>query len=310
MLDPWIVLCAAGLESMFSYPAALQRIVPHPVVWVGHALNSLEARWNNPVLSAWQRKFLGVAALLVVAGASGLAGYLLQIILMPVSGILVAVVATVGLAHRSLYTHVAAVMKALDADDLPRARSAVGMIVGRDVDSLDASGITAAALESLAESFNDGVIAPLFWLLLGGLPGLFIYKACNTADSIIGHKEPRWKDFGWCAARTDDLLNLLPARLAGGLICMIAPTAWPIMVRDARKHASPNAGWPEAAMAGALRLKLGGAASYDGLVCDRPTFGDGSTPTAQDLRRGLRLYVFACAIMWAILAVGEWLWRP
>jgi adenosylcobinamide-phosphate synthase len=179
------------------------------------------------------------------------------------------------------------------------------MIVGRDTGQLDAEAVAAAALESLAESFNDGVVAPAFWLLVGGLPGLFAYKSVNTADSLIGHKEERWRMFGWAAARTDDLMNLIPARAAGGLIALAGGGGWRIMVRDARRHASPNAGWPEAAMAGALGVQLGGAARYDGVLTSRPTFGDGPRPTPADLARGLRLYRRACLLLWLIpLAIG------
>src|SRR5262245_54366782 len=160
---------------------------------------------------------------------------------------------------------------------------------------LDESGVAAAALESLAESFNDGIVAPAFWMFVGGLPGLFAYKAVNTADSMIGHMEPRWREFGWASARLDDVMNWIPARIAGGLISFTGGD-WRVMWADARNHASPNAGWPEAAMAGALRVQLGGPATYDGVAHDRPRFGDGPRPTAHDLRRGLRHYVWACAM--------------
>jgi adenosylcobinamide-phosphate synthase len=223
-------------------------------------------------------------------------------------GLALVLLATVGLAQRSLYQHAAAVLHALDAEDLNAARDAVGRIVGRDVGDLDAEGVSAAALESLAESFNDGVVAPAFWLAIAGLPGLFVYKAVNTADSLIGHREPRWRAFGWAAARTDDLMNLAPARLAGLLIAGAARRGLRVMLRDARHHASPNAGWPEAAMAGALGVRLGGPAAYDGAVHDRPWFGQGAAPGVSALRRGLRLYLIACGLLWAALAVGGALW--
>jgi adenosylcobinamide-phosphate synthase len=192
--------------------------------------------------------------------------------------------------------------------DLPAARAAVGMIVGRDTETLDREGVAAAALESLAESFNDGVVAPLFWFLVGGLAGLFAYKAVNTADSIIGHREEPYRCFGWAAARTDDLMNLIPARIAGAVIALVAGRGWRIMLRDAAKHASPNSGWPEAAMAGALGVQLGGAASYDGVTHERPTFGDGPRPSPLDLHRGLGLYLRACALLAAALALGGLAW--
>lgn len=216
---------------------------------------------------------------------------------------------TLGLAQRSLYDHVVAVAKALEADDLSAARTAVGRIVGRDTAALDASGVATAAIESLAESFNDGIVAPALWLAVGGLPGLYVYKAVNTADSLIGHREPRWKDFGWAAARTDDAMNLVPARLAGALIATAGGRGWRVMVRDAHLHASPNAGWPEAAMAGALGVRLGGPVAYDGVVTERPIFGEGPMPTAADLRRALNIYVRACGLLWAAVAMGARLWR-
>jgi adenosylcobinamide-phosphate synthase len=241
-----------------------------------------------------------LVALLVAA--SILLGAILQGVLgasLPALTI-IALIATGGLAQRSLHDHVAAVLLPLQAGDLPAARAAVGMIVGRDIDQLDAEGVTAAALESLAESFNDGVVAPAFWLLVGGLPGLFVYKSVNTADSLVGHKEERWRMFGWAPARTDDLMNLIPARLAGGLVALAGGRGWRVMLRDARLHASPNAGWPEAAMAGALGVQLGGEAFYDGAPTSRPTFGDGPRPTVTDLERGLRLYRRACGLLWLI----------
>ena len=172
----------------------------------------------------------------------------------------------------------------------------------------DQVGVCAAALESLAESFNDGVVAPLFWFLVGGLAGLFAYKAVNTADSLIGHREEPYRCFGWAAARTDDLMNLVPARIAGALIALVAGRGWRVMLRDARKHASPNSGWPEAAMAGALQVRLGGPASYDGVPHARPTFGEGPRPSPLDLRRGLGLYLRACAVLAAALALGGLAW--
>ena len=177
--------------------------------------------------------------------------------------------------------------------------------------SASAAGVATAAIESLAESFNDGIVAPAFWLAVGGLPGLFAYKALNTADSLIGHREPRWRAFGWAAARADDLANLIPARLAGLLIVVAGRGGLRVMWRDAPRHASPNAGWPEAAMAGALDIELGGAATYEGVLHERPSFGVGRRPQSSDLRRALQIYLQACALLWALalaLAIGVLLW--
>jgi adenosylcobinamide-phosphate synthase len=223
------------------------------------------------------------------------------------SWLLVAMLAAPGLAQRSLHDHVRPIAEAIEAKDLPAARAAVGMIVGRDTGSLDDAGIARAAIESLSESFCDGVAAPLFWLMLLGLPGIWIYKAINTADSLIGHREERWRTFGWAAARTDDVLNLIPARIAGLLICLSGGGGWRIMWRDAGKHASPNAGWPEAAMAGALGLKLAGPISYNGMISDKPWIGSGArTASATEIRRALVLYRRACLCLWLIAGGIAW----
>jgi len=305
--DPWIVLAAAGVEAVAGYPARLHAAVPHPVAWIGAALRRLNEALNRG--GDAQRRLAGVLTLLLVAGAAGSAGYLLDRFLQGWALILTIGLGSLGLATRSLYDHVAAVSKALAPDtNLPAARAAVAMIVGRDTAALDAEGVAAAALESLAESFNDGVVAPLFWFLVGGLAGLFAYKAVNTADSVIGHREEPYRCFGWAAARTDDLMNLIPARIAGALIALVAGRGWRVMLRDAGKHASPNSGWPEAAMAGALGVRLGGPASYDGVPHQRPIFGEGPRPSPLDLRRGLGLYLRACAVLAAALALGGLAW--
>jgi adenosylcobinamide-phosphate synthase len=303
--NPWLVLAAAALEAMVGYPAALHRRVPHPVVWMGALISRLEAAFNRPAWSDGARRLAGIGTLLIIVLVSGLLGWLLARFGGPY---VVAIVGTLGLAQRSLHQHVAAVLRPLKAGDLDAAREAVAKIVGRDVERLDAGGVAAAAIESLAESFNDGVVAPIFWFVVAGLPGLFVYKAVNTADSLIGHREPRWRAFGWASARFDDLLNLAPARLAGALIALAGRGGWAVMLRDAGKHASPNAGWPEAAMAGALGVRLGGAAWYDGERSDRPVFGDGRAVKTEDLPRALRIYLAACAILWLLLALGGLAW--
>jgi len=305
------VLAALVLEALVGYPAWLYRRLSHPVVAVGAAIDWLERTWNRPVRSASVRKALGVCAVVLWVGAAIAAGASLDRTLKAqVWGFPVWVaIATVGLAQKSLHQHVVAVERPLKAQDLPSARAAVAQIVGRDVDRLDPSGVSAAAIESLAESFSDGIVAPAFWLLVGGLAGLFAYKVVNTADSMIGHLESRYRAFGWAAARTDDLMNLIPARLTGALIALAGAGGWSVMVRDAPRHASPNAGWPEAAMAGALGLQLGGPAVYDGEILERPRFGAGRAPAVEDVKRGLAVYRRACVLLWSMLAVGALLWR-
>ena len=307
-VDPWIVLAACGVEAVVGYPARLHRWLPHPVVWIGGVISALERAWNTPSLPPQVRRGLGVVTLVLIAALSAFVGWLPGLVPLPWAlGVLI-LAGTLGLAQRSLFEHVRAVQRPLAAGDIVAARSAVAAIVGRDTAMLDESGIASAALESLAESFNDGIVAPVFWFAVAGLPGLFFYKAVNTADSLIGHLEPRWRDFGWASARMDDLLNLIPARLAGGLIALAGGGGWRVMARDAAKHASPNAGWPEAAMAGALGVSLGGAVRYDGVLTVRPVFGNGSAPGAGDLEQGLTLYVKACGLMWLILALGGLAW--
>lgn len=303
------MLGALALEAMVGYPDALHRRVPHPVTGVARLITTLERRWNHPGRA---RKALGILTVIVIAGVAVAVGALVTHLagMIPHGGIAIVVIATLGLAQRSLFDHVAAVIKPLYGGDIESARVAVARIVGRDVTKLNEGGVSAAALESLAESFNDGVVAPTFWFLLGGLPGLFAYKAVNTADSLIGHREPRWRDFGWAAARTDDVMNLVPARLAGFFIVVAGRGGLGVMLKDARKHASPNAGWPEAAMAGALHVQLGGPAAYDGVVHGRPIFGAGPAPGAGDLRRGLMFYLGACWVMWFVLLIVGLLWRP
>jgi adenosylcobinamide-phosphate synthase len=308
--DPWIVLGAALIEGATGYPEAVHARLPHPVSWVAWLIGALDRRLNRPTWSEFIRRLTGVTTLALVAGGVGVIGWALN---RELSGslagtVVVALVGSLGLAARNLHDHVAAVAKALEADDLDAARAAVGRRVGRDVAGLDREGVAAAALESLAESFNDGVVAPLAGFLAGGLCGLFVYKAVNTADSLIGHKEHPYGDFGWASARTDDLMNLIPARLAGALLALVGGGGWRVMLRDAGKHASPNAGWPEAAMAGALRIRLGGPATYDGVVYQRPVFGDGPAPGPAELRRGLGLYLRACVALAVLLALGGLAW--
>ncbi|HEY5755028.1 MAG TPA: adenosylcobinamide-phosphate synthase CbiB [Steroidobacter sp.] len=311
MLDPWLLVAALIVEACVGYPHAIYRAIRHPVVWIGIAIAALERRLNRPEFGDMTRRVLGVVTVVIVTGGAAGVGYVVQTLAANVSfgAVLVVLIASTGLAQHSLFTHVRAVLQPLANGDLVTARREVAQIVGRDTASLNESGVAGAALESLAESFNDGIVAPAFWLLVGGLPGLFAYKALNTADSLIGHREPRWRMFGWAAARADDVANLIPARLAGALLAIAGGGGLLVMWRDAPKHASPNAGWPEAAMAGALRIRLGGPTAYDGVMHERPSFGAGSSPTVDDLKRGLRIYVIACGLLWltavaAGLAVG------
>lgn len=301
MISPWVVLAAGLIEGGAGYP----RRWVHPVAAPAWLIARMEGAWNRP--GAPQR-LLGGLTVAVLVGAALVLGGLIQSLAGPLAPIVVAVVGACGLAGRSLYDHVSAVAEPLAAGDLSTAREQVGRIVGRDVDALDETGVATAALESLAESFNDGLAAPVFWFLIGGLPGLFAYKAVNTADSLIGHRDERHRLFGWAAARTDDLMNFIPSRIAGALIGLAAGRGWAVMARDAGLHASPNAGWPEAAMAGALDIRLGGPVTYDGEAAARVTLGDGPPPRAEDLARGLKLYLRACGVLAVALILGGLAW--
>jgi len=253
--------------------------------------------------------------LLVTGTIAALVAWLCRLI--PFGFVLEAILASTLLAQKALGDAVRAVAAALRRS-LPEGRAAVSHIVGRDPQALDEPGVARAAIESLAESTSDAVIAPLFWLLLLGLPGIVLYKAVNTADSMIGHKTERHLEFGWASARFDDLLNLIPARLAALLIAGAAffvkgaqpEAAWSTALRDAEKHESPNAGWPEAAMAGALGFALGGPRSYDGEVVDLPSFGDGRAALgAEDIDRALKLYAMTLNLtlgMAMLVALVAW----
>lgn len=309
-----LLLLALLLEAWLGYPQRLVDAIGHPVIWIGRLIGALERRLNRPSFVFALRRALGVVAMLVIAGAATLAGFALQAALgtLPVLGLLVtALVASSLLAQRSLHEHVARVADALEAGGLTAGRDAVSHIVGRDPDSLDEAGVARAAIESLAENFSDGVVAPAFWLGVGGLAGAALYKAVNTADSMIGHRSERYLAFGWASARLDDLLNLPASRLSALLLTgaaaitpgMDARGAWRAVWRDARHHRSPNAGWPEAAMAGALGLSLAGPRAYGGVVVQDRCMGDGRrAATAADIRRALRLFRWADAIGIGIVA--------
>jgi adenosylcobinamide-phosphate synthase len=317
MIDfAWILLLAALLDAAFGDPDWLYRAVPHPVVLMGRVVGWTDRRFNDARAPEQDRKRNGIiAAALLTAGALAL-GWALDEFLRQswIGGLIEAVLASTLIAQRSLHDHVAAVARALVKDGLAAGRAAVAKIVGRDTVGLDEAGVSRAALESLAENLSDGVTAPLFWGLLLGLPGLIAYKAINTADSMIGHRTPRHQSFGWAAARFDDLLNWIPARLCGGIVTVAAnfvggadsARAWQAIWRDASKHRSPNAGWPEAAFAGALGFALAGPRRYHGVEeVDAAYMGAGGRAdlTAADIRQGLKLFIAACAMQLGIVAV-------
>jgi adenosylcobinamide-phosphate synthase len=303
---PEQLLLALIGEAAFGYPAALYAAIGHPVTWIGAGIAGLERDWNRG--SAVLRRVAGMATLLVISGGVAATGFLIERAAGGSWGAAVIVlIATTGLAQRSLDDHVRAVASPLTVGDLPDARRAVSQIVGRDTAALNEGGVATAAIESLAESFCDGIVAPAFWFLLLGLPGLLACKAINTADSMIGHRDERYCDFGWAAARADDVVNWVPARISGVLIAFAGAGGFATMRHDARHHASPNGGWPEAAMAGALGRRLGGPVSYNGEPAMRAVLGDGPVPDTADLRRALGIYRRACLLLWTLVGALAWL---
>lgn len=303
--------CVAFLvEGGVGYPQQLYGAIGHPVGWIGKLISFLDEGLNDPEAAPASNKLNGALALSALIIVVGIPALLVAKAMnaLPYGYLLNAVVATAFIAQKSLGDHVGSVADAL-AVSLSKARIEVAKIVGRDPSTLDEGGIAKAALESLAENTSDGVVAPIFWYAVAGLPGLVIYKAINTADSMIGHKSEKYLNFGWASARLDDLVNLPASRLTGVLFssaaCMKSniamQKAWAAMWRDASKHNSPNAGWPEAAMAGALGLKFGGPRNYGGEIVELPTMGDGRAPRGiADINAGLSLYRNAMALLFVV----------
>jgi adenosylcobinamide-phosphate synthase len=298
---------ALVIETFVGYPPLLQQHIGHPVQWIGTLINFLDEGLNDDEASDRDRRISGVLALAVLTLLPAFVAALIAWVLYKIPGgfIINVLLATSLIAQKSLRDHVSAVATALPRS-IGEARTEVAKIVGRDVSTLDESGISKAALETLAENTADGIVAPAFWYALLGLPGLVAYKAINTADSMIGHKSEKYLAFGWASARMDDLVNLIPARLTGllfagaGLLISksAARNSLKAMWRDAGKHRSPNAGWPEAAMAGAMGLTFGGPRDYQGETIDLPTMGQGrTTMTASDIKSGLQLYEHSLVLL-------------
>ncbi|MCQ0092373.1 adenosylcobinamide-phosphate synthase CbiB [Roseovarius sp. M141] len=258
-----VLATAMALDAVFGEPRWLWQKLPHPAVLMGRAINSLDVRWNT----GHARRAKGVAAVILLAATA----LTISAILSQFGELVVVIVAAILIAQRSLCDHVAAVSSALRLS-VGDGRAAVAMIVGRDTRDMDPPAVTRAAIESAAENFSDGVVAPLFWLAIGGLPGLILYKTINTADSMIGHRTPRHTQFGWAAARLDDLMNLIPARASALLIALLSRPRprWAEIATEARQHRSPNAGWPEAAMARNIGVALSGPRAYHGKMQDHP----------------------------------------
>ena len=303
------MVIAMALDCVLGWPDAFYARVGHPVGWLGRLIDVLDERWNRDKDPLWLRRLAGVFAVLLVTGLPSVLGLAVQIgVGSPWSRVLlVGLLAWPFVALRSLYQHVEAVARPLQSGDVKGAREAVSMIVGRDPAELDEAGIARAAIESLAENTSDGVIAPLFWGLLFGLPGIVGYKAVNTLDSMIGHRSVRHEAFGWAAARIDDVANFVPARLTGLLFALTAAhrgKALACMMADAHTHRSINAGWPEAAVAGALLVRLCGPRVYHGVLADEPWLNARARdPEGSDVARALKLYVRAMLWLGGLLVV-------
>ena len=309
-----LTLAALLIEAAVGYPDRLVRSIGHPVTWIGRLIRALERNCNSDTATPARRRALGLITVLLIVSVVAVVTLVIErgLLLLPFGLIGVGVLASALIAQRSLHEHVARVADALDKTGVTGGREAVSHIVGRDVAALDVAGIARAAIESLAENFSDGVVAPVFWMLIAGLPGAAVYKAVNTADSMIGHRTPRYQAFGWAAARLDDLLNLPASRLSACLIIAAASVtprasasgAWRAVRRDAGRHRSPNAGYPEAAMAGALGLALAGPRSYGGVRVDDALMGDGRRAAdAGDIRAALGLYRRADGLLIALVGV-------
>jgi len=258
------VFLAMILDAALGEPKWLWSRVPHPAVLMGRAVGWFDRRLND----GDQKKRKGVLAVLTLSAGAIILGLILKAIPTTIIDILVVAIL---IAQKSLVDHVRAVGNALQGS-LQDARHAVAKIVGRDTGQMDESNVARSAIESAVENLSDGVIAPLFWFIVAGLPGILLYKIINTADSMIGYRNEKYADFGWAAARFDDVLNFLPARITALMILIVTwrfDVLEPI-VRDAPQHRSPNAGWPEAAAAHSLNIALSGPRHYDGKLTDDP----------------------------------------
>jgi len=303
----WRAAWALLIERFAGYPQPVFDRISHPVVWIGKLIEWFDKHLNVKGVSPQEGRLRGAVAVLLLLAATFIPSYYVARFLShwPLGWLAEALLATTLIAQKSLKDHVLAVYDGLGRS-LAEGRQKVSLIVGRDPSQLDEAGVSKAALESLAENASDGIVAPVLWYALLGLPGIVMYKAINTADSMIGHKSDKYQWFGWAAARLDDLVNLPASRLTGYLFAAAEPARFrqivEVMQRDAPKHGSPNAGWPEAAMAAALGVRFGGPRSYDGEMVDLPYMGDGrDNITRDDIKRGLRVLSRAMWMLFLML---------
>lgn len=316
----WILAALVGalvLDRIVGDPPALWARLPHPVVLFGHGIAYFDRQLNRETLAPATRRRNGVVAIVLLLALSVAAGLALSSLFQGlglVGFVLELLVVAVFLAQKSLGDHVSAVALGLRTDGLEGGRRAVSLIVGRDPQALDAPGVCRAAIESLAENFADGVVAPALWYALAGLPGILAYKMLNTADSMVGHRSDTYRDFGWASARLDDLANWPAARLSS---LLIAAAAWlrqgtpaarlslSVSLRDSGLHRSPNSGWPEAAMAGALDIQLTGPRIYGGERVSEPMINGSGRPvaTAGDIEAGVDLFYGSCTALTVVTAL-------
>lgn len=310
------LLLALTIDAIIGDPKLFYRTIPHPAQMMGWIINYLDTRLNDQLDEPKTQRIKGSSAviiMLVLVTGIGM-GLLFLLSIIPYGWVLEALLLSTMIASRSLYQHVHAVAKALKSNNIDNARFAASEIVGRDTQNLGENGIARAAIESLSENFSDGIVAPVFWAAIFGLPGALAYKMLNTSDSMIGYKNDRYFHFGWATARLDDLANFVPARLSAFLLCIAAfiwsqhevKRSWIAIRHDARKHLSINAGYPEAAMAGALNLRLAGPRDYEDQTIKGDWIGianEGSTSdaTEEDIGKGLLLYVNACILLTAVI---------
>lgn len=313
----FILFLAIALDAALGDMNRLFRHIPHPVVAMGRAIAALDRKLNRPGRSESEHRTRGVLLVAVMVGGAAAIGLVIAFVAraIPHAWIAEVFVAATLIAQRGLFEHVHDVARALESKGLEAGRFAVSRIVGRDPQSLDEYGVARAGIESLAENFSDAVVAPIFWYALLGLPGLLVYKAVNTLDSMVGYRNDKYRAFGWASARLDDWLNLIPARLSAAIIAVAALFSaggkpWAALkttLADARHHKSPNSGWPEAAMAGALGLALGGPRKYPGLVVDEKWIGQGrARATIADMDRALVLFTVACVVNAGLVALLMW----
>ncbi|MCF6271992.1 MAG: adenosylcobinamide-phosphate synthase CbiB [Rhodobacteraceae bacterium] len=301
MHDIALIVVALLLDSLVGDPRRVWSRLPHPVRIMGAGINWLDQKLNRNR----HKRLKGVLALAVLVFFAALFGFLVA--RLPGGWVFSVLFAAILLGQHSLVQHVEAVADGLQ-DGLPEGRRAVAMIVGRDTAELDQSAVARAAIESAAENFSDGVVAPVFWFVVFGLPGIVVYKLVNTADSMIGHRSDKYLEFGWAAARLDDVLNYIPARISAGLIALAtgSKAAFGVIRADAGQHRSPNAGWPEAAMAGVLGIALSGPRAYEGKTTKDSFVNAGGRKLlgVQDIRAAIAVLWRSWVLMLAGLLAG------